>query len=66
VPTPSGVAFHEGKKVRIPVRLTSHNVSGNREFVANLQKFAERNGNKAVGIRVAEIAANLMEHAEGG
>ena len=34
-------------RVRMPVRLTSHNVSANREFVANSQRFAERSGKRA-------------------
>jgi hypothetical protein len=36
--------FHEGKKLKTRVRLTSHNLPENREFVANSRRFAERNG----------------------
>jgi hypothetical protein len=31
---------HEEKKLKILARLTNHNISGNREFVANSQRFA--------------------------
>ena len=38
--------FHEGKKLKTLVRLTSHNILGNRESVANSQPFAQRIGRR--------------------
>ena len=42
VPALAGVAIPRGEKLGILVRLTNHNISGNREFIANSQRFAER------------------------
>ena len=37
VPALAGVAIPRGEKLGILVRLTNHNISGNREFVTNSQ-----------------------------
>src|SRR5260370_23892641 len=46
VPAPSDVALPRVKKLKTLVRLTSHNILGNRESVANSQPFAQRIGRR--------------------
>jgi hypothetical protein len=46
VPAPSDVALPRANKLKTFVRLTSHNILGNRESIANSRPFAQRIGRR--------------------